>query len=48
MILEELAMAEQRPARPVSEGKDIAIGAPVELAWNPLSDGSIYPAFRIA
>jgi uncharacterized OB-fold protein len=31
-----------------SEGKEIAIGARVELAWDRLGDGTPYPAFRIA
>ena len=31
-----------------SEGKEIAIGARVELAWDRFGDGTPYPAFRIA
>jgi uncharacterized protein len=31
-----------------SEGKELAIGAWVELAWDRFGDGTLYPAFRIA
>lgn len=30
-----------------SDAEKIAIGAPVEVAWETLDDGSLYPAFKL-